>query len=88
MLASRHDTCKATSLNCLFGGLFTMQATSINLLTREGGLCATFNPPLTAEQYEVLLTAVKHDGETIAEMSELLRKLARSWDCTVVIDPC
>lgn len=65
-----------------------MQSTSINLLTRDGGLCATFEPALSPEQYDALLAAIKHDGDTIPDMSELLRKLAASWGCEVVIDPC
>ena len=66
----------------------TMKATSINLLTREGGLCATFTPGLTPEQYTALADAIRHDGETTAEMAELLQKLGRAWEIEVVIDPC
>ena len=61
-----------------------MQATSINLLTRDGGLCATFKPALNAEQYDALLEAIKHDGNTVSEMTELLKKIGRSWGCEVM----
>lgn len=65
-----------------------MQATSINLLTRDGGLCATFTPGLTHEQYTALAHAIRHDGDTYAEMSELLKRLGTAWGCKVTVDPC
>ena len=65
-----------------------MQETSISLLTREGGLRATFRPALSAQQYSQLLNAIRHDGDTIVEMSALLHKLGSSWDCQVMIDTC
>jgi hypothetical protein len=65
-----------------------MQETSIGLLTREGGLRATFRPALNAAEYAELLNAVEHDGDTIAEMTELLTGLARGWDRQVMFDAC
>jgi hypothetical protein len=66
----------------------TVQNTSISLLTRDGGICATFKPGLNADQYAALAAAIEHDGDTAVELAELLRKLARSWGCEVIIDPC
>ena len=66
----------------------TMQDTSISLLTKDGGVRATFKPALDSTQYDALLEAIKHDGETAAEMAELLKKLGRSWGCEVIVDPC
>jgi len=65
-----------------------MQETSISLLTRDGGIRATFRPALTPDQYAALATAIKHDGDTIGTMAELLTKLAASWACEVMVDPC
>jgi hypothetical protein len=65
-----------------------MQATSIHLLTRDGGLCATFTPGLTAEQYAALDTAINDDGDTVASATNLLESLGQSWGCEVVVDPC
>lgn len=65
-----------------------MEATSINLLTREGGICATFTPGLTPEQYTALADAIRHDGDTAAELADILKKLARVWGCQVVVEPC
>jgi len=65
-----------------------MQETSISLLTREGALRATFRPALDADQYAALLQAVRNDGDTYDEMTELLKKVATAWGCEVIIDPC
>ena len=65
-----------------------MQDTSISLLTREGALRATFRPALDADQYAALLQAVRSDGDTYSEMTDLLHKIAMGWGCQVIIDPC
>jgi hypothetical protein len=65
-----------------------MQETSISLLTRDGGLRATFRPALDGDQYAALLQAIRHDGDTLSEMSDLLTKIGLSWGCDVIIDPC
>jgi hypothetical protein len=65
-----------------------MQDTSITLLTKEGGVRATFRPALSSDQYAALAEAIKHDGDTIAAMRDLLTMLARSWGCTAIIEPC
>jgi len=65
-----------------------MQATAINLLTRDGGIRATFTPGLNVEQYAELAKAIKHDGDTADELGALLKNLGRTWGCVVVIDPC
>jgi hypothetical protein len=65
-----------------------MQDTSISLLTREGALRATFHPALDADQYAALLQAIRNDGDTHAEMTELLTKIAIAWGRQVIIDPC
>ena len=62
--------------------------TSLNLLTKDGGLCATFKPALNDDQYSALGEAIRHDGETKADLTELLKMLGRSWRCEVMIDPC
>lgn len=63
-----------------------MQSTSINLLTRDGALCATFSPALTASQYDQLLREIKNDGDNKVEMTALLQSLAAQWRCQVVVD--
>ena len=70
-----------------FGKRLALRAHSISLLTKDGGVRATFRPALTPQQYDALATAIKHDGDTVAEMTELLKKLALSWDCQVIVDP-
>jgi hypothetical protein len=65
-----------------------MQDTAISLLTKDGGVRAIFRPALTPTQYEALATAIERDGETLIEMTELLKKLASSWGCDVTVDPC
>lgn len=64
-------------------------ATSVSLLTREGGLRATFRPVLTEEQYASLLQTVQLDaGSSIAETTALLKRLGQTWNCEVTVDPC
>jgi hypothetical protein len=64
------------------------KSNSINLLCNDGGLCATFTPALTDSQYAALREAIRHEGATLADLALLLRKLGRSWNCKVAIDPC
>jgi len=64
------------------------QSTTLNLLTRDGGICATFIPALTTEQYDQLLAETAADGDTESEMTELLRSLAGRWKRRLTIDPC
>ncbi len=66
----------------------SMHSTSLNLLTRNGGICATFTPALTSTQYDQLLQEIQRDGDTRTELAELLRILAASWDVGLMIDPC
>jgi hypothetical protein len=63
-----------------------MQSTSINLLTRDGALSATFTPALTSSQYDQLLHEVENDGDTFDELKEVLQKLAGQWKCKVAVD--
>lgn len=63
--------------------------TSVSLLTREGGLRARFRPALTEEQYASLLQTVQLDaGNSIADTTALVKRLAQTWNCEVTIDPC
>jgi hypothetical protein len=63
------------------------QSNSINLLCRDGSLCATFMPALNDDQYAALREAIRHDGDTKMDLAKLLRKLGRSWGCEVMTDP-
>jgi hypothetical protein len=71
---------------CLSTYPTTMQSTTISLLTREGALSATFAPALSSEQYDQLSRELKRDGDTKAELTELLHQLAGAWRCRVIVD--
>ena len=66
----------------------SVESTSINLLTRNGAVCATFTPALTSEQYDEILKVVQVDGNTAEELANLLKKLAAKWQRTLILDPC
>ena len=59
--------------------------TTLNLLTRDGAITATFSPGLTSEQYDRLLQEVG-SGDTRQKLTDLLAGLAETWRCTVVVD--
>ena len=63
-----------------------MQATSINLLTRDGALSVTFAPALSSPQYDQFLREIENDGDTRAELATLLQSLGREWNCRVIVD--
>jgi hypothetical protein len=59
--------------------------TTLNLLTLDGMLTATFEPALTAEQAEELAAMVREPGGD-AELRLLLESVADAWGLWLVIE--
>lgn len=63
------------------------QSTTLNLLTRDGGIRVTFTPALEPSQYDQLLD-VSTKSDDAPHLTHLLSTLAHAWGRMVKIDPC
>jgi len=59
--------------------------TTLNMLTREGMLTATFEPALTADQADELAGMVR-DPSSDAELRLLLEAVADEWALWLVVE--
>lgn len=63
----------------------TSESTTLNLLTRDGAVSATFAAQLTEDQYARLLAYV-HDAQTRQELTESILVAANEWGLMAIIE--
>jgi hypothetical protein len=61
--------------------------TSLNLLTRDGGVCITFRALLSPKQYDEHFDSV-NGAITRSHLESLAKELAIKWAIHVIADDC
>ena len=60
-----------------------MEATNLNLLTRDGAVAVIFSPPREQEHYSELFD-ISSEGETEHELRKIVSEAATRWQRSVV----
>ena len=62
------------------------ESTTLNLLTRDGAVTATFSATLTTSQYETLFESIHDYSDSAIELKERIATLANEWGIDASVD--